>query len=154
MDTRNPACSHRLRLGRYSEPGRAYLVTTVVDGRWRPFADWDRARACACSLHAAPSDSAITPLAWVVMPDHVHWLFRLDDGSLDRVMQRFKSRSARAVNAAAGRQGRLWQPGYHDHGVRAEEDLRKLARYVIANPVRAGLVSSPMDYPFWDAAWL
>lgn len=145
---------HQLRRGRYSEPGRPYLVTTVVRGRRPLFRDWHAAAACARSLHAAPTESAITPLAWVVMPDHVHWLFALEDGLLDRVMRRFKSRSARAVNAATGTRGAIWQRGYHDHAVRREEELRALARYVVANPVRAGLASRAVDYPFWDAAWL
>jgi REP element-mobilizing transposase RayT len=88
------------------------------------------------------------------MPDHVHWLFSLDEGPLDRVMQRFKSRAARAVNVARGRRGTVWQEGYHDHAVRMEENIRDLARYVVANPVRSGLVRRAGDYPFWDAAWL
>ena len=65
-----------------------------------------------------------------------------------------KSRSASAVNLALGRQGALSQKGYHDHGVRREEDLRVLARYVVANPVRAGLVGRVGNYPLWDAVWL
>lgn len=145
---------HRLRLGRYSETGRVYIVTTVVHGRHPIFADWYAACACARSLHAAPADTSVTSLAWVVMPDHVHWLFSLNEGSLERVMQRFKSRAARAVNASMGAEGVVWQRGYHDHAVRREEDLRALARYVIGNPVRAGLARSVGAYPFWDAAWL
>jgi hypothetical protein len=48
----------------------------------------------------------------------------------------------------------VWQRGYHDHAVRREEDIKSLARYVIANPVRAGLTHSVGSYPHWDAAWL
>ena len=44
--------------------------------------------------------------------------------------------------------------GLHDHAVRSDEDFRALARYVVANPLRAGLVSQIGDYPLWDAAWL
>jgi hypothetical protein len=35
-----------------------------------------------------------------------------------------------------------------------EEDLAQIARYVVLNPVRAGLVRRVGDYPHWDAAWL
>ena len=146
--------SHRLRLGRHSQAGQIYLVTGVTRGRAPVFADWNAGCACARALHSAPGESAITPLAWVVMPDHVHWLFTLEDGALDRVMQRFKSRAARAVNASLDRRGAIWQSGYHDHAVRREEDIRGIARYVIANPVRAGLAPNVGAYPFWDAAWL
>jgi REP element-mobilizing transposase RayT len=88
------------------------------------------------------------------MPDHLHWLIQLQDGSLDRLMQRFKSRSAKRVNARLGTDGQVWQKGYHDHAVRVEDDIRQLARYVVANPVRAGLVRRVGDYPLWDAIWL
>ena len=47
-----------------------------------------------------------------------------------------------------------WQSGFHDHALRTEEDVRNVARYVIANPQRAGLVEHVSDYPWWDARWL
>ncbi len=51
-------------------------------------------------------------LAFVVMPDHVHWLFRLlDDASLSDVVRRFKGLSARRVNDKLNRQGSVWQRG-------------------------------------------
>jgi REP element-mobilizing transposase RayT len=94
-------------------------------------------------------------LAYVVMPDHLHWLLVLGKRlSLSKVLANMKGFSAACINAEHRMRGRLWQPGFHDHGVRAEEDLRVLARYVIANPVRAGLVQSVRDYPHWDAVWV
>jgi hypothetical protein len=48
----------------------------------------------------------------------------------------------------------VWQRGYHDHALRHDEDLKAMSRYVIANPIRAGLVSSVGDYPHWDAVWV
>ncbi|MNF05791.1 Transposase IS200 like protein [compost metagenome] len=88
------------------------------------------------------------------MPDHLHWMVQLQDGSLEPLMQRFKSRSAKCVNVHRGSHGQVWQRGYHDRAVRAEEDIRDLARYVVANPLRAGLVQRLADYPHWDAIWL
>jgi REP element-mobilizing transposase RayT len=88
------------------------------------------------------------------MPDHFHWLFELNDTTLADVIRRTKSRSALSVNQARGSKERFWQRGYHDRAVRADEDLRKMARYIIANPLRAGLVEHIGDYPLWDAAWL
>uniref|UniRef100_UPI0019818A60 REP-associated tyrosine transposase n=1 Tax=Pseudomonas viridiflava TaxID=33069 RepID=UPI0019818A60 len=90
----------------------------------------------------------------VVMPDHFHWLIDLKRGSLSDLMQRTKSLSARAVNLAADRTGSLWQQGFHDRALRREEDLVKIARYVVANPLRAGLVQKFGDYPLWDAIWV
>jgi len=54
-----------------------------------------------------------------------------------------------------GKEGHsVWQDGFHDHALRREEDLKEVARYIIANPVRAGLVTRVGDYPLWDACWL
>ncbi|MCF6281296.1 MAG: hypothetical protein L3J28_03650 [Candidatus Polarisedimenticolaceae bacterium] len=42
----------------------------------------------------------------------------------------------------------------HDRAIRKEEDLVAIARYIVANPLRAGLVKSIKDYPHWDCVWL
>ncbi|UVJ45660.1 transposase [Pseudomonas sp. LS1212] len=146
--------AHRLYTGRVSEFGRIYLVTTVVDQRNPLFSDWHIGRLLVGQLRSAHEAGLVDSLAWVVMPDHFHWLFQLQNTSLACLMNRVKSRSSRAVNRRTGSSGRLWQKGYHDRAVRWEEDLRQIARYVIANPVRAGLVRRGGDYPLWDAAWL
>jgi putative transposase len=57
-----------------------------------------------------------------------------------------KQRAGFAFKQRTGRP--LWQPSYHDHVLRDEEVLLKVVRYVLDNPVRAGLVTSPRDYPF------
>ncbi len=88
------------------------------------------------------------------MPDHLHWLIELRQGSLSNLMQRFKSRSARALNQAQGHSGSLWQKGFHDRALRREENVLSIARYIVANPLRAGLVKSVRQYPHWDAVWL
>ena len=48
----------------------------------------------------------------------------------------------------------VWQPGYFDRALRAEEDVREVARYIVANPLRASLCQYIGDYPLWDAGWL
>jgi REP element-mobilizing transposase RayT len=142
--------SHLLRKGRFSEPGRIYLVTTVTQGRDPLFADWRVGRPVARTIATTP----VRTFAWVLMPDHLHWLLALGDGTLGDAVRAMKSVSARAVNAQNGSMGRVWQKGYHDHAVRVEEDVRALAHYVVANPLRAGLVRRLGDYPLWDACWL
>lgn len=94
-------------------------------------------------------------LAWVLMPDHTHWLLQLGErDSLRRVVNRLKSASARYVNRVRATSGGVWAKTFHDHGLRREEDLQAVARYIIANPLRAGLVRRIGDYPFWNAVWL
>jgi len=78
----------------------------------------------------------------------------LQKGSLGQLMCQAKSLSTRTINAGTGRTGSLWQQSFHDHALRRDEDLVKLARYVVANPLRAGLVGKLGDYPLWDAIWV
>ena len=52
------------------------------------------------------------------------------------------------------RDRRLWQESFYDHALRKEESLRRVAGYIWDNPVRAGLVEDPLDYPWsGSAAW-
>jgi len=61
--------------------------------------------------------------------------------------------NAREVNRSNDRSGSVWQPSFHDRAIRTDESLVNTARYVIMNPVRAGLVERIGDYPLWDAIW-
>ncbi len=146
--------SWTLRKGRQSEDGRVYLVTTVTEGRQRLFSTWTTGRMVVAELRAAADAGLVESLAWVLMPDHLHWLLALNGQSLPQVMRQVKGRSATRLNACFGRTGPIWQRGYHDHALRRDEDVRDVARYVVANPVRAGLVRKAGDYPLWDAIWL
>ncbi len=93
-------------------------------------------------------------MAFVVMPDHFHWLVTLGNADLPKLMRRVRSQSAVKVNRFNSTNGQIWQRGYHDHALRKEEDLQSTARYVVANPLRAGIVKHLADYPLWDAIWL
>lgn len=145
------AQGHRLRLGRYSESNRIYLVTAVCYQRRPVFSEFWRGRCFVRALMEV-EDSAAT-LCYVVMPDHIHWLGQLDESAdLSRTVQKVKSLTTKAL--CKHRPGPVWQRGFHDHALRGEEDLKGVARYVVANPLRAGLVTSLRDYPLWDAVWL
>jgi putative transposase len=93
-------------------------------------------------------------LAFVVMRDHCHWLMVLKAKTVSAVVGQVKARSAKKVNELTRASGPLWQPGFHDHALRQEEDIPAIARYIVANPLRAGLVSRVGDYALWDAIWL
>ncbi|RON11352.1 transposase [Pseudomonas brassicacearum] len=146
--------SHRLRIGRYAEQNRIYLLTTNTLDREPVFEEFALGRLIVDQFRSAQDQGWANSLAWVVMPDHFHWLIELQFGSLSELMQKTKSLSPRAVNRATGCKGSLWQQGYHDRALRREEGLVELARYVVANPLRAGLVERLGDYPLWDAVWV
>ena len=143
-----------LRRGRYSEINRPYLITTVTHNRNPIFNDFDIARLLIRQLQLTSVELRITSLAWVVMPDHLHWLFILNHSLISEVARRVKGKSAFRINSHLGCYSKVWQRGFHDHAIRKDEDTKAVARYIIANPLRAGLVENIGDYPFWDAIWL
>ena len=144
----------RLRKARLSESGRIYLLTVVVHQREPVFADWRMGRLLVDQLRCADQTSTVNSMAWVVMPDHLHWLLELQHGTLAELMCRIKSRSSRSVNLVRRSQDRLWQRGYYDRALRRDEDIKDAARYIVMNPLRAGLVNRVGDYPLWDAIWI
>ena len=82
------------------------------------------------------------------MPDHAHLLVEglSDKSNLRRFVNSAKQHSGYAHGQA--RRERLWQGGYYDRVLRPSEDPKWVARYILENPVRAGLVESPQDYEF------
>ena len=152
MTTRFNSC--HLRKGRYSEFGGIYLLTAVVREREPIFRDFNLGRLLVRSFRYAEEEQLARSLAWVVMPDHFHWLIELQGTCLGDLVRRTKSRATGAVNRRLQRTGALWQSSFHDRAIRREEDLQSVARYIVANPLRAGLVTRVGDYPLWDAIWL
>ncbi|MFJ7793628.1 REP-associated tyrosine transposase [Pseudomonas sp. NPDC096950] len=148
------SASHRLRIGRYAEHNRIYLLTANTLKREPVFRDYTLGRMVVHQFKQAQDQGFADTLAFVVMPDHFHWLIQLQKGSLGQLMCQTKSLSARAINESSGRTGSLWQQGFHDRALRREECLVRAARYVVSNPLRAGLVGRFGDYPLWDAVWL
>jgi len=140
-----------LRKGRFSVPGGIYHVVTTSHCRRPLFQEFWSARAVVATLHGS---TGVVTLAYALMPDHLHWLLRLGERPLADELEALKSVSARRINRRLGRRGAVWAPGYFERALRREEDLRDAARYVVANPLRAGLVETLSDYSHWDAVWL
>jgi|688.fasta_scaffold01378_37 putative transposase len=109
-------------------------------------------------------------LAYVVMPSHHHWLFLPDeDWSLthlnephslkkqrtarEAISHSIQSYTANQCNRVLGRTGRFWQVETYDHYVRDEAELLRIVNYIENNPVKAGLVTNPVDWQ-WSSARL
>lgn len=90
----------------------------------------------------------------VVMPDHVHVLLVPLELSLVEIMKKIKGGTARSVNQRLGQSGSLWQRDYFDRQMRGDEDVRAKGEYIAHNPVRAGLVATPEEYPWLWRAWV
>ena len=79
-------------------------------------------------------------VAWCVMPNHVHVVCRLLPGQeLSKVLQGWKSFTARKANEILGRGGAFWQREYYDRLIRNGDELERAVRYGLNNPERAGL---------------
>jgi len=140
--------SKNLRQGRYSKPGYVYHITFSTLHRSPVFNCFDKARAVIKQLSASDSSGFTETLSFCVMPDHVHWLFKLHKGELSNNIQRVKANCSRELAV------KLWNKSFYDHAIRSDESLINVARYIVANPLRAGLVKSVGNYPHWDSVWL
>ena len=147
--------SHRLRLGRRSTPHARYHLRFATHRRVPVFADLFAARAVVLTLLEKERQRHAKTLAYVVMPDHVHWLCDLGERvSLSMLAGHFKGRVSERLRRTIKAPGPLWQDGFFDRQLRPEEDPHAVARYIVANPLRRGLVTELGDYPHWDAAWM
>ena len=134
---------------------QAILLTINTLFRRPLFLDADGARAVA-RLHEAPSIWAQSRcLAWVLMPDHWQGLVVIGaDDTADRLVRRFKTISARAVEPRFRVNGWLWSRGFVAERLHVEEDVQAVARHLVGNPVRSGFAKSVGAYPYWNAIWL
>ncbi|MGB1765458.1 REP-associated tyrosine transposase [Alloalcanivorax xenomutans] len=147
------AQSHRLRAGRHSEAGRIYHIRMTCHNRHSHFNTLWKGR-CVVRAFQASSDLAET-VCYTVMPDHVHWVLRLkSDATLSAAVRKAKGITTLNWRALTACDGMLWQSGFYDRALRNDDDLVTLCRYVVANPLRAGLVRSVRDYSLWDAVWI
>ena len=146
------AQSRNLRKGRFSVSYGIYLATFATKKRLPLFDDLFLARIVVRFVNSSPYADT---LAYVVMPDHVHWLLQLRTAKpLSQVVQSVKILCTKSINVKIEGKGTIWQVGFHDHALRNEGALKEIARYVVANPIRARLVKSVKDYPHWDAVWV
>ncbi len=91
--------------------------------------------------------------AWCVMPNHVHVLVSpMAVVSLSSIVHAWKSFTAKRINRALGRRGRVWFEEYFDRAVRDSDHFDTAVGYIVLNPVKAGLCAEPEDWPF-SSAW-
>jgi len=137
---------NRLPLDSYAD-ARAYFLTIACAKRRRPFTNQATVATCLAQLDSSSKKYGYSVIAYCFMPDHVHLLvIGNEDADLVRFVKDFKQRTGYAYRRTNAKP--LWQKSYYDHVVRAEEDVRDVARYIVGDPVRAALAASPADYPY------
>jgi len=86
--------------------------------------------------------------AWCQMTNHYHLVVETPDANLSRGMRQLNGVYTQYVNRTYGRVGHLFQGRYTGILVEKESYLLELARYVVLNPVRAGMVNDAGDWPW------
>ena len=131
----------------YIGPYRYFLTYCTIERR-TTFRDGEAVTLVLTQFRRTTSAWSFAILAYCFMPDHVHMLVEGTTARADlkRVSKRLKQGSAQAW--AFRRRSRLWQEGYYDRVLRSEDDAKAVARYIIENPVRAGLATHPSQYPY------
>jgi len=145
---------NRLPLDNY-QGAKAYSVTITTYRRTPWFRDVAVAEYCVSALKEAAGQEFFRVYAYCFMTDHLHLLVGADaDVNLIGFVKNFKQttgwwfRNRYLVGSLKASPTSLWQKSYHDHVVRSDEGLLQMAKYMVGNPVRAGLVESCEDYPF------
>jgi putative transposase len=129
----------------------ALVFITAVTRRRRPYLASDR----DIGIYGSTCEKvrAIRPfnlVAYVVLPDHFHWLVRPHDaiGDFSAVMHRLKRNFTRNYKKDHGIRSALtvWQPRFWDHVIRDEDDFAAHMDYIHWNPVKHGFVESPDEW--------
>ncbi len=144
-----------LRKGRYSQPNAEYFITFNTHNRLSIFENDKVARLFCQQIAISENKHRCKWLTWVLMPDHFHGLLKLSEkgASLSKVVAELKGATAYFINAELGRKGKLWQSAFYEHALREEDNRENIARYIVANPLRKGLVKNIGNYPYWNAVY-
>ena len=90
----------------------------------------------------------VTILAYCLMPNHYHLLLRPLDDNLSKHMQMFAISYTKAINKRYSKIGGLFQGAFQAKLIERDEYLLHLSRYIHLNPVNAGIVKCPEEWPY------
>ena len=136
----------RVELEAYLDKGRGecYLrrpeIAKLVEDNFRRFSG-----ACCRSQTRAPARYDLR--AWVVMPNHVHVLFKVGTVPMSEIVGAWKKHTGRLANKLLGKQGAFWAEDYFDTFMRDVGHECRTVRYIESNPTKAKLVLDPKAWP-------
>ena len=125
-----------------------YFLTSSTYQRRPFFEDAELANAAGDHLLRAARKHGFADTAHVFMPDHVHVLIEGERSNSDFIKWLNLWRQLSGFYWRQRTANYLWGEGYWDYTLRTEDSVRGLASYIAWNPVRAGLVTSPAEYPW------
>jgi putative transposase len=145
----NPYKKIHLDSSLYQVPGWVYFLTIVSNFKTPCFSNHDFNGEIINCLKTERERMKCRIYVFCLMPDHLHFLCgtkEKDVSVLDFVNQ-FKGKSTR-IGWEYGIEGPLWQRRNYDHILRKEEKLEDIAKYIVNNPVRRGIVEEWTEYSF------
>jgi len=143
-----------LRKGRFSQNNGEYFITFTCQNRTKIFNNDLAARVFCQQINLNQQRCNCLWKTWVLMPDHFHGLLQLGGEDLSKTVAHLKGLTAKRINDSLGASGKVWQASFYDRGLRDEEDRMSIARYIVANPLRAKLVEDVRFYSYWDSVYL
>ena len=150
----------------HANQGPIFYITTVVHNRLRLFTRPAYIIPLFDSLHYYRSRYRFRLHGYVCMPDHLHLLiWPQHPGDVDAIMRDFKGFTARRIvhqaqveedaallaqfsNGSTRSEHQVWQASFWEQDVFSPEYMREKLVYLHRNPVRAGLVAQPEEYPY------
>jgi putative transposase len=125
-----------------------YSLTFCTHHRERIFTESASVELVLSQFLRASTEEKFSVIAYCFMPDHVHFL--VEGLSPDADCRRFIRRAKQyaGYEFSKDRHRRLWQPWGYEHVLRDEEQTAVVARYILENPVRAGIAKTVLDYPY------
>jgi REP-associated tyrosine transposase len=127
---------------------RQYFLTFCTQSRRPCFVTDDAVATVRTQIERAAAEQAIALLAYCYMPDRVHFLAEGKAENSDCLQFVACGKQYSAYHYTAKFKHRLWQPYGYEHTLRSDEAAISVARYILENPVRAGLVTRIEDYPY------
>jgi REP element-mobilizing transposase RayT len=145
--TEQPLQKARLRrLDRVFVDSPIYFLTACTLDRW-PILDCELLHNAFRTFCLNSPQHGASVGRYVLMSDHLHLFVSLDEISLSNWVKSLKNTLSKTLRSV-GHEGPHWQKGFFDHLLRSGESYSQKWEYVRENPVRAGLVAIPEDWPY------
>jgi putative transposase len=137
------------RLPRLTVPGYPHHLIQRGNNRQLIFADTADYQFLLALLEECAAAQQVSVHAYVLMSNHFHVLATpLTAQGIPQMMQALGRRYVRYFNQRHARTGTLWEGRYRSTLIQAERYLLACMVYIDLNPVRAGMVDDPADYPW------
>jgi putative transposase len=140
----------RYRRNKPGNPDDIFFLTIVTADRFPFFCDPTRLEVVKNAVKRARVRHGVRFKAWVILPNHLHWLMVPGKADYSKVISFFK----RSVGASMRNRGLsngvgyLWQDRFWEHTIRDDDDYWNSVEYIHYNPVKHGLVKSPAAWEY------